>query len=191
MHGPSGSFATHLQFLEEFFKQILPDIDKEALEYLNSLVERVYLNFGITAETDLSKLKSTDYPIFDDLYDVVLSEFERTNNEYLRNLLRTLVNYISKFSTGGRNANIWNGPSTITTDENFSVFNFQSMLANRNTTIANAQMLLVLKYIDNEIIKNRDYNLKYNLQRKVVVVIDEAHVFIDTKFPVALDRKTL
>ncbi len=185
--GPSGSFATHLQFLEEFFKQILPDIDKEALEYLNSLVERVYLNFGITAETDLSKLKSTDYPIFDDLYDVVLSEFERTNNEYLRNLLRTLVNYISKFSTGGRNANIWNGPSTITTDENFSVFNFQSMLANRNTTIANAQMLLVLKYIDNEIIKNRDYNLKYNLKRKVVVVIDEAHVFIDNKFPVALD----
>ena len=185
--GPGGSFATHLQFLEEFFRQILPDIDKDALEYLNSLVERLYLNFGITPETDLSGFKADDYPIFDDLYDVVLQEFERTNNEYLRQLLRSLVNYISKFSTGGRNANIWNGPSTITTDENFSVFNFQSMLANRNTTIANAQMLLVLKYIDNEIIKNRDYNIKYGLKRKVVVVIDEAHVFIDTKFPVALD----
>ncbi len=185
--GPSGSFTTHLQFLEEFFRQILPDIDKDALEYLNSLVERLYLNFGITPETDLSGFKADDYPIFDDLYDVVLQEFERTNNEYLRQLLRSLVNYISKFSTGGRNANIWNGPSTITTDENFSVFNFQSMLANRNTTIANAQMLLVLKYIDNEIIKNRDYNIKYGLKRKVVVVIDEAHVFIDTKFPVALD----
>ena len=185
--GPAGSFSTHLQFLEEFFRQILPDIDKDALEYLNSLVERVYLNFGITAETDLSTLHAEDYPIFDDLYDVVLSEFERTNNEYLRQLLRSLVNYISKFSTGGRNANIWNGPSTITTEENFSVFNFQSLLANRNTTIANAQMLLVLKYIDNEIIKNRDYNIRYNLKRKIVVVIDEAHVFIDTKFPVALD----
>ena len=185
--GPGGSFATHLQFLEEFFRQILPDIDKDALEYLNSLIERVYLNFGITPETDLSTFTAEDYPIFDDLYDVVLAEFERTNNEYLRQLLRSLVNYIAKFSTGGRNANIWNGPSTITTDENFSVFNFQSMLANRNTTIANAQMLLVLKYIDNEIIKNRDYNTRYGLKRKVVVVIDEAHVFIDTKFPVALD----
>ena len=61
------------------------------------------------------------------------------------------------------------------------------MLANRNSTIANAQMLLVLKYIDNEIIKNRDYNTKYGLKRKIVVVIDEAHVFIDTKFPIALD----
>ena len=185
--GPGGSFATHLQFLEEFFRQILPDIDKEALEYLNSLVERVYLNFGITPETDLSGFTADDYPIFDDLYDVILAEFERTNNEYLRNLLRSLVNYISKFSTGGRNANIWNGPSTVTTEENFSVFNFQSMLANRNSTIANAQMLLVLKYVDNEIIKNRDYNTKYGLNRKIVVVIDEAHVFIDTKFPIALD----
>ncbi|MCR5103388.1 MAG: DUF87 domain-containing protein [Eubacterium sp.] len=186
-NGPSGSFATHLQFLEEFFRQILPDVDKEALEYLNSLVERVYLNFGITPETDISGFKPNDYPIFDDLYDVILSEFERTNNEYLRNLLRSLVNYISKFSTGGRNSNIWNGPSTVTTEENFSVFNFQSMLANRNSTIANAQMLLVLKYIDNEIIKNRDYNTKYGLKRKIVVVIDEAHVFIDTKYPIALD----
>ena|GEM_PF-133000 len=183
----TGSFATHLQFLEEFFRQILPDCDKDALEYLNSLVERMYTNRGIYAETDLSNYGPEDYPVFDDLYDEVLAEFERTENEYLRTMLRTLINYIAKFSTGGRNANIWNGPSTVTTDENFTVFNFQSMLSNRNTTIANAQMLLVLKYIDNEIIKNREYNTKYGLNRKIVVVIDEAHVFIDEKFPIALD----
>ena len=183
----TGSYATHLQFLEEFFRQILPDCDKDALEYLNNLVDRMYTNFGITAETDLSVLTPEDYPIFDDLYDVVLAEFQQTQNDYIRTILRSLMNYIAKFSTGGRNANIWNGPSTITTDENFTVFNFQSLLANRNGTIANAQMLLVLKYVDNEIIKNRDYNMRYNLNRKIVVAIDEAHVFIDTKFPVALD----
>ena len=185
--GAAGSFATHLQFLEEFYRQILPDIEKDALEYLNNLTERLYTNRGITPETDLSKLRPEDYPVFDDLYDAVLEEFERTDNEYIRSMLRVLVNYVAKFSTGGRNSNIWNGPSTVTTDENFTVFNFQAMLSNRNTTIANAQMLLVLKYIDNEIIKNRDYNTKYGLKRKVVVVIDEAHVFIDAKFPIALD----
>ena len=183
----SGSYATHLQFLEEFFRQILPDCDKDAMEYLNSLIDRMYTNCGITGETDLSRLRPEDYPIFDDLYDTVLSEFQRTDNEYIRTILRTLMNYVAKFSTGGRNANIWNGPSTITTEENFTVFNFQSLISNRNNTIGNAQMLLVLKYIDNEIIKNRDYNTKYGLNRKIVVVIDEAHVFIDTKFPVALD----
>lgn len=185
--GVTGSYATHLQFLEEFFRQILPDCDKDAMEYLNNMVDRMYMNFDITPETDLSKLVPEDYPVFDDLYDVILEEFQRTDNEYIRSILRILMNYIAKFSTDGRNANIWNGPSTITTDENFTVFNFQSLLANRNGTIANAQMLLVLKYVDNEIIKNREYNNRYHLQRKIVVVIDEAHVFIDTKFPVALD----
>ncbi len=183
----SGSYATHLQFLEEFFKQIMPDCGKDAMEYLNTLVDHMYLGHDITAETDLSKLGPDDYPIFDDLYDEVLQEFQSSDNPFTRDLLRTLMNYIAKFSTGGRNANIWNGPSTITTDENFTVFNFQSMLANRNSTIANAQMMLVLKYIDNEIIKNRDYNTKYKANRKIVVVIDEAHVFIDAKFPIALD----
>ena len=185
--GGSGSYATHLQFLEEFFQQIMPDCGKDAMEYLNTMVDRVYLTHNITPETDLSRLKPSDYPIFDDLYDEVLREFQSSDNPFTRDLLRTLMNYIAKFSTGGRNANIWNGPSTVTTDENFTVFNFQSMLANRNNTIANAQMLLVLKYLDNEIIKNRDYNLKYKANRKIVVVIDEAHVFIDTKFPIALD----
>ena len=182
-----GSYATHLQFLEEFFKQILPDIDKDALEYLNNMTDRVYFNRGITPTSDLSRLRAEDYPTFDDLYEAIVAEFQRTDNQYLRTTLRTLMNYVAKFSEGGRNANIWNGPSTVTTDENFTVFNFQSMLANRNGTIANAQMLLVLKYIDNEIIKNRDYNTKYGLNRKIVVVIDEAHVFIDNKFPIALD----
>ncbi|MBQ9646812.1 MAG: DUF87 domain-containing protein, partial [Oscillospiraceae bacterium] len=142
-NGPSGSYATHLQFLEEFFRQIMPDCDKDSMEYLNTLLDRLYSDFNISAETDLSKLKPEDYPIFDDLYDVVLQEFQGTDNEYIRTMLRTIMNYIAKFSTGGRNANIWNGPSTVTTDTNFTVFNFQSMLANRNQTIANAQMLLV------------------------------------------------
>lgn len=183
----SGSYATHLQFLEEFFRQIMPEADKDAMEYLNSIIDRMYTNMGITGETDLSKLRPSDYPVFDDLYDAILQEFQKTENEYIRTMLRNLMNYISKFSTGGRNANIWNGQSTVTTDENFSVFNFQSLLANRNGSIANAQMLLVLKYIDNEIIKNRDYNTRNKTNRKIVVVIDEAHVFIDEKYPIALD----
>lgn len=48
-------------------------------------------------------------------------------------------------------------------------------------------MLLVLKWLDNEIIKNRDYNLRFGASRKIVIVIDEAHVFIDSKYPIALD----
>jgi hypothetical protein len=183
----SVSFSVHLQFLEEYFKQILPGIDNDALEYLNNILIRVYESKGIDEMTDLSKLKPEDYPIFDDLYDTLLIEFQTAKGDYSKSNLRILINYISKFTTGGRNAHLWNGPSTLDVKENFTVFNFQSLLANKNNTVANAQMLLILKWLDNEIIKNRDYNLKYHANRRIIVVIDEAHVFIDPKYPVALD----
>ncbi len=181
------SFSTHLQFLEEFYRQILPGIEPDALEYLNNITMRVYEAKGIDSETDLSELEPEDYPVFDDLYDKILNDYQLATGEYSKENLRVLLNYISKFATGGRNSLLWNGPASISTNENFIVFNFQSLLANKNNTIANAQMLLVLKWLDNEVIKNRDYNIRYGAQRKVIVVIDEAHVFIDSKFPIALD----
>ena len=48
-------------------------------------------------------------------------------------------------------------------------------------------MLLVLKWLENEVIKNRDYNIRHNSTRRLVVAIDEAHLFIDEKYPIALD----
>ena len=114
-------------------------------------------------------------------------KLETATVEYDTTQLRILHNYISKFAGEGRNANLWNGESTLTVKENFTVFNFQSLLSNKNNTIANAQMLVVLKWLDNEIIKNRDFNIKHGTSRKIVVAIDEAHVFIDPKYPVALD----
>ncbi len=183
----SSSYNVHLQFLEEFFTQILPGMDADAREYLNNIIVRMYDEKGIDEGTDLSRLKPEDFPVFDDLYEKILNDYQFSKGEYSKANLRTLLNYISKFASGGRNSLLWNGKATIDTSENFIVFNFQSLLANKNNTIANAQMLLVLKWLDNEIIKNRDYNIKYHASRKIIIVIDEAHVFIDSKFPIALD----
>ncbi|MEG0988965.1 MAG: ATP-binding protein [Clostridium sp.] len=181
------SYAVHLQFLEEYLKQILPGIDADSMEFLNNIIIRVYDEKGIDASTNLGQLSPEDFPIFDDLYDKLLTDYQASDSDYTKNHLRTLINYISKFATGGRNSHLWNGPSSLDVKENFTVFNFQSLLANKNNTVANAQMLLILKWLDNEIIKNRDYNTKYHAKRKIIVVIDEAHVFIDEKFPIALD----
>ena len=181
------NFAVHLQFLEEFFRVALPGIDAQALEYLNNLIVEMYEKKGINFQTDFSKLKAKDYPIFDDLIALIKTKLAKAKVDYDVINLRVLFNFISKFATNGRNANLWNGKSTLTVKENFTVFNFQSLLANKNGVIANAQMLLVLKWLDNEIIKNRDFNLKHNSNRKIIVAIDEAHVFIDNKYPVALD----
>ncbi len=185
--GVVNNFGVHLQFLEQFFKVILNGIDAEPLEYLNNIVIDLYKSFGIDSSTDLSKLKAEDYPIFDDLYNLVTFKLSTATNDYDIRNLRVIQNFISKFAHEGRNSLLWNGPSTLSIQENFAVFNFRSLLANKNDTIANAQMLLVLKWLDNEIIKNRDFNLKHKTNRHIIIAIDEAHVFIDEKYPIALD----
>ena len=48
-------------------------------------------------------------------------------------------------------------------------------------------MLLILKWVENEVMKNRDRNMRSGKKRRIVVVIDEAHLFIDDKYPIALD----
>lgn len=183
----SDSFSLHLQFLEQFFKVILEGISSDPFEALNSLIVDLYKEKNITEKTPIHTLKPEDYPIFDDLFNLITRKIEKEKDDYQRRNLIIVQTYIKKFASGGRNSNLWNGPSSITTKENFVCFNFRSLLANRNNIIANAQMLLVFKYLDNEIIKNRDFNLKYNIKRKIIVAVDEAHVFINPKFPIALD----
>lgn len=185
--GSDDSYSVHLQFLEEFFSTILPGMPSEAFERLNQLVIETYRKKGIDASTAVSKLKPEDFPIFDDLYNLVTEKLRAEKDEYHRKNLQTVETYISKFATGGRNSNLWNGPTSIATKENFVTFNFRSLLANRNQVIANAQMLLVFKYLDNEIIKNKDFNDKYHANRHIVVAVDEAHVFINPKHPIALE----
>jgi len=151
------------------------------------LIVELYRKKGINSNTDFSALTPKDYPIFEELNALINEKLEVAKIEYDLTNLRTLSNYIGKFASNGRNSKLWNGESTLTVKENFTVFNFQSLLANKNTVIANAQMLLVLKWLDNEIIKNREFNLKHKTDRKIIIAIDEAHVFIDPKYPIALD----
>ncbi len=186
-YNSSDTFAQHLQFLEQFFRVILDGIESDPFELLNSLVVEVYAKKGITENSNFTTLKADDFPIFDDLYSLILEKLKTETNEYVLNNLNIVETYIKKFAKGGRNSKLWNGPTTLETKENFITFNFQSLLASNNQVIANAQMLIVFKYLMNEIIKNKDFNAKYNVLRKIIVAVDEAHMFINPKYPIALD----
>ncbi len=185
--GVSDSYNQHLQFLEEFFAYILEGISSDALETLNRLLPDLYKKFKIGPNTKLNELEPEDFPTFDDLYEYASDLLQKTKDEYLKNNLRVVTTYIAKFATGGRNAGLWNGPTSVTTNENFIVFNFQTLLANRNKSVLGAQMLLVFKYLENEIIKNKDFNEKHKTKRRIVFAVDEAHIFMNPKYPIALD----
>jgi type IV secretory pathway VirB4 component len=181
------SFEGHLRFLESFFKIVMGGIRSDALESLNGLITRLYKTKGIDKYTDFAKLRAEQFPVFDELYALAKRSYAESNDEFSRINNRVLVTYLEKFAEGGRYSGLWNGPTSIKTDENFFVFNFLTLLSNKNTVVANAQMLLVFKYLDGEIIKNREFNQRNNTKRKIIIVVDEAHVFIDDQRPIALD----
>jgi ABC-type dipeptide/oligopeptide/nickel transport system ATPase component len=181
------SFNQHLQFLEQFFRTVLEGIQSDAFEVLNSLVLDLYDKFKIDENTDLRKLTPKDYPTFDDLYSLLTARLKTAKDEFLVNNLRIVEAYIRKFAKGGRNSNLWNGPTSIETNENLICFNFQSLIAGNNAMITNAQMLLVFKYLENEIINNKDYNKLHHTNRKIIICVDEAHTFINPRYPIALN----
>ena len=181
------TFESHLRFLESFFRVVMEGIRPDALEALNGLVSALYRSKGIDRMTDFGKMAPEGFPTFQELYELSKKYHASAVDDFSRINYRILVTYLEKFAEGGRYSGLWNGPASIRTNENFVTFNFMTLLANKNNIVADAQMLLVFKYLDGEIIKNRDYNTKFGLKRKIIIVVDEAHVFINEQRPIALD----
>ena len=182
---PVVTFNTHLKMLESFFKIVLVGASNDVIELINNLVVEAYEKKGIVETTDCTHLHAEDYPIFTDLLNV-LKEKDTTNLDSLTlRDLRTAELYLQKF-VSGRYSDIWNAPSTLEVDSSLIDFNFQSLFANKNNVVANAQMLLIFRFIEQEVINARELNKNGNNLR-TMIVCDEAHLFIDAKFPIALD----
>lgn len=183
----------HRVFLEQILQLIFPEMPIEQRLYLNRLIGVLYDNFGITAATDILKLKNNEFPTCDDLLKLVVKYAEKKDiDESERRIYNSLRLYIEQLAEGGVYSNIWNGYTTLELNNSLNVLNFRSLFSNSNRKVANAQMLLVMRFLNLEIIKNKTYNdIHCNdddyVPSRCMVIADEAHNFIDSKFPVALD----
>ena len=183
---PSITFNTHLKMLESFFKIVLVGASSDIIELINNLAVETYRRKGITEDTDCTNLKPKDFPIFTDLLETLKLEHETSGKEgFTHRDYRTAELYLQKFVTG-RYSDIWNLPSTLVVEEDIINFSFQSLFANKNNIVANAQMLLVFRFIEQEIINAREAN-KYGKNLRTIIIVDEAHLYLDAKYPIALD----
>ena len=182
---PVVTFNTHLKMLESFFKIVFVGANSDVIELINNLAVEAYARKGIYETTDCTRLNAEDFPLFTDLLAVLREKNkEETDSLTLRDM-RTAELYLQKF-VNGRYSDIWNAPSTLKVNADLIDFNFQSLFANKNNTVANAQMLLVFRFIEQEVINAREAN-KSGKNLRTLIIADEAHLFIDAKFPIALD----
>lgn len=179
------TFNTHLKMLESFFKIVLVGASADVIELINNLAVETYERKGITELTDCTNFKAEDFPLFTDLLETLKAKDKTDLDALTLRDMRTAELYLQKF-VSGRYSDIWNGYSTLETNANLIDFNFQSLFANKNNVVANAQMLLVFRFIEQEVINAREAN-KNGRNLRTMIVCDEAHLFIDAKFPIALD----
>ncbi|MBO5068530.1 MAG: DUF87 domain-containing protein, partial [Clostridia bacterium] len=171
---PVVTFNTHLKMLESFFKIVFVGASSDVIELINNLAVETYERKGITEATDCTDFTPEQFPTFSDMYETLMLKDKDTMDALTLRDMRTAELYLQKF-VKGRYSDIWNAPSTLEVDADLIDFNFQSLFANKNNTVANAQMLLVFRFIEQEVINARELN-KNGKNLRTMIVCDEAHL---------------
>ena len=169
----TNSLALHFQFLRTFFSILYPSLQDMEFSALELLLEELYEKFNITKNTDISKLKNTDFPKLEDLYSFIEEKNKQSSNETFEKIL-SLIRPICV----GQSADIWNGYTNIDIDTDMTVFNTSSMHKFQEQ-YKRAQYYNIMSYCWDFL--SRDVN------ERTILIADECHMLIDPNIPQTLE----
>lgn len=159
-----------LQSLKAFMKYYSPDIEDDVLALFSEIVQQTYARFGINFNTDFTKVKSSDYPIFSDVYTTITSKLvSMTEKTHERDVMERLELKVRPLV--GELQFLFNGHTSIPSNTDFIVFNIKELM-HADTNIRNALLFNVLKFA---------WSLCLNPNINTVLSVDEAHVLLGEK----------
>lgn len=163
----SSPLALHMKTLEIFLNLYLPSLSDLQLALLKEAIIELYNSKNIFWDTDISKLKSEDYPIFEDLYQYT-KEKGKTDRR-----LSEISDLLADIGHGS-DSFIWNGHTNIDTDNQLIVFDTQR-LNSASARIKKAQYFNLTSLC---------WDLTtLDLDEQVALIADEAHVMVDPEVP--------
>ena len=148
----SNALSQHISFLKDFFKSY-KDLSDAHLDTLEIMLKKLYDDFKINDDTDLSNLKPKDFPIMEDLYYLMDKEFKTYNHEekhlYTEETIRDILLSIYSISVGAE-SKYFNGYTNIKHGQ-LVTFGVKGLL-NSNENLKNALLFNVLSYMSNELL---------------------------------------
>lgn len=150
----SSKLSQHISFLKDFFRAYKNFSDSQ-IDTIEIMLEKLYEKWNIRDDTDFSKLKTTDYPILSDLYDLMEEEYKNYNVKkkqlYTAELLQEICLGLHSMCKGAE-SKFFNGHTNIS-ESSFLTFGVKGLLqASRN--VKDAMLFNILSYMSDELLTN-------------------------------------
>ena len=175
--------AKHLSSLETFIKCVYEEINESEVVVMLDMIEKLYNRFGITKNTkiaNLEKLENTDYPIFSDLISFLPEYRKMITNPVQLKIVDKLEILLDRFNVG-IDAMLFNGYTSVNLDSDLIAFNVKDLLYSKNKRIITTQLVNLLTYFNNIIVKNKIVNdrIEDDMQRQyMAIIVDEFHLYL-------------
>lgn len=144
--------SQHIAFLKDFFRSY-KDFTDTQIDTIEILLSKLYARFGITDSTDYSKMKLTDYPIMEDLYNLCEEEFMTYDSKrkylYTEETLQEVCLGIHSMCVGAE-SKYFNGHTNIN-DSNFLVFGVKGLM-DTNKRLKDAMLFNILSFMSNQLL---------------------------------------
>lgn len=173
--------AQHISFLRDIFR-VYKGLDTPHIDTLELMIERLYRQWDISDETDLSRFGPKDYPVMADLYDLIERTYQNYEREslplYPPEMLRDLLLGLHSMCKGA-DSRFFNGHTNITSDH-FLVFCVKG-LDDVAENLRNALLFNVLSYMSDRLLTAGN----------TVASIDELYLWLSNPVAITYIRNAL
>lgn len=173
--------SQHISFLRDIFRGY-KGFDTPHIDTLELMIERLYQQWGISDETDLSRFCPKDYPVMADLYDLIERTYQNYEREslplYPPEMLRDLLLGLHSMCKGA-DSRFFNGHTNITSDH-FLVFCVKG-LDDVAENLRNALLFNVLSYMSDRLLTAGN----------TVASIDELYLWLSNPVAITYIRNAL
>lgn len=160
--------SQHISYLKDFFRTYKDFTDAE-VDTIEIMLMKLYARFDIDELTELDKLKPTDYPVMEDLYNLIETEYMIFDHEkkhlYTEENLQNICLGLHSMCKGAE-SKYFNGHTNIK-DSEFLCFGVKGLM-DTNKKLKDTLLFNILSYMSNRLLS----------EGNTVAAIDELYLFL-------------
>ena len=160
--------SQHISYLKDFFRTYKDFTDAE-VDTIEIMLMKLYARFDIDDMTDLDKLKPTDYPVMEDLYNLIEKEYMIFDHEkkhlYTEENLQNICLGLHSMCKGAE-SKYFNGHTNIK-DSEFLCFGVKGLM-DTNKKLKDTLLFNILSYMSNQLLGKGN----------TAAAIDELYLFL-------------